>query len=157
MRAPAVLFLVAMSLACSPQAAEPMARDRATGCRFVRPAALKWGSVCWLGGCPRGLASGPAALGLSLPGGRPVLYLGAIAAGGPRRGVIVKQGDYIVAPRCNGDRPVQSEEMQDNLDALNAAADAARRVSRRFAAQGNRASAAWYAAEAKRLEETLDH
>ena len=128
-------------------AAPHSAAPKIAACRFTPPPGLEPGTQSWLGACVRGLAQGPGVLRVSRSSRPLVLYFGSMAQGRPGAGVIERGGDFY--PLAGADREV-------NVRAFRNAAEGARAVARRFEAQGNFASARFYRAEAKRLDNTLD-
>lgn len=141
--------LIAMGLAPAGSARS------APACRAEVPAELSSASALWLGDCRGGAADG---LGVSRAGtGEPYeFFAGRMRGGRLVDGVLVlKSGLMMVAVRfdaarrvvvSDGLRPAEDEAV------FRTATAAAQSVARRFAASGNRGSAAYYAALARRIE-----
>ena len=112
-------------------------------------------NVHWTGDCPDGKASG---LGLLLRRGAakagPAFY-GELRDGVPWIGVVEDNG-YRAGRFADGEIGSGEVAPQERMDAFTTAAKAARAVSAHYAAQGNAASAQYYAEVAKRLDTQID-
>ena len=123
------------------------ALQAAPACAASVPADLAKRPARWLGGCARGKAEGPGVLRLGTT--EPFqFFTGTMKAGRPVRGVLKVNASQLVAAYAfdqwleaivpDGNRPVE-------LDATFRTGSAgAAAVARRFAAAGNKASAAYY-------------
>ena len=143
----AVLALFGPAIKEQALAAPAPAIPKAAACRFTPPPGMEAGAQSWLGACVRGLAQGPGVLRVSRSGRPPVLYFGSMVQGRPEIGVIERAGDFY---------PLAGADREANVRAFRAAAEGARTVALRFEEQGNLASARFYRAQIKRLENTLD-
>lgn len=127
-----------------------------TNCTLTPPAEFGDRPSRWLGDCIRGKAEGVGVMrfGASAPFS---FFAGIVRAGRPIRGMLIDDnGMFRVAwnfdQRANaidagGDRPSEQDQV------FKIAAQAAEATSKRFSARGNRGSASYYGALAKRIRE----
>lgn len=126
-----------------------------SACRAVLPAITTAARSRWLGDCPRGRAEGVGVLRIG-SGGPFEFFFGEMRGGRPVRGLIrAANGWYPAAAfdaRLRAVNPRSwTREQGHGLYLL--AARAARATARRFAAAGNRTSAAYYERLAREIVE----
>ncbi|WP_246704199.1 hypothetical protein [Rhizobium sp. P38BS-XIX] len=131
-------------------------RDPASKCRFVAPASLTPGPTYWTGDCPDGKASGLGMLRRRDGNRSGFAFYGEMRDGVPTLGVIDLDGGYKVGKFTGGDIGEDDLEWQPRLDAFNSAVNAARAVSKHYAAEKNSASAHHYESVAKTLEMQIE-
>jgi len=131
-------------------AGQPSAR-----CTFEAPSAMQRGAMRWFGRCQNGRAEGLGVLRVYTRDGAGEAFYGEFVAGGPRIGVIETAGGFV-AGRFSGGVVIPSSEAQTFVDAFRAAARAAMAASTKLRAEGNMASADFYARKAKQLGAALD-
>ncbi|WP_157098555.1 hypothetical protein [Novosphingobium rosa] len=142
----------------APAAALVWSHDPVSWCRFVAPLSLPAGPTYWTGDCPGGKASGLGMLRRRDGQTSGEAFYGEFRAGIPTMGVIdfasarANTGGFMVGRFVNGDVG-QGEVTFDERDhAFQIATLAAKAVSRRYKAQGNATSAAFYEKQAKVLD-----
>ena len=125
-------------------------------CRAQTPAEITTTAARWLGDCPNGIADG---LGVMRSGaGEPYeFFAGRMRAGRLVDGVLVlKSGLMMVAVRFDANRRVVvSDGLRPSEDeaVFRTATAGAEAVAKRMASAGNKGSAAYYTALAKRIRE----
>ncbi|WP_348649747.1 hypothetical protein [Rhizobium sp. BK602] len=128
-------------------------QDPANHCSFVAPASLTSGPTFWTGACTDGKASGMGMLRRRDGDHAGFAFFGRMRGGLPQIGVVDLGDGYRAGPFDKGDIGGEAElEPQVRIDAFRAAAEAARLVSTKFAAEKNAASAQHYQALAKTFE-----
>jgi hypothetical protein len=141
----------------APVAAQAMATDRATGCRFLRPADLANGPTAWFGECRAGRAEGPGVLRVVQQGSDPRFFFGTMVAGRPSRGVVTQDNnDDVIALRFEGTRAIEPADRAQTASIYQAAAAGAAAAAEQFRARGNTASAKYYAGWSHTLATALD-
>lgn len=129
---------------------------RAQQCQFVAPA--DWSSstsIRWFGACPGGGADGLGVLRSYFRGAPGPAFFGRMVAGTLDMGVIEGEGGFT-AGRFRDGEVVAGADRQTLIDAFTLAAKAARATAARFKAEGNAASARFYADKADQLENQMD-
>ncbi|MGY5812287.1 hypothetical protein ACXHXG_31865 [Rhizobium sp. LEGMi198b] len=128
-------------------------QDPASHCKFVIPTSLTIGPTFWTGACVDGKASGAGMLRRRDGDRIGPAFFGQMRDGVPELGV-VDLGDGYRAGKFSGDDIGDQTDLepQVRIDAFRIAADAARRVSSKYAAEKNSASAKHYEAIAKTLD-----
>lgn len=147
---PVMIGIALAGIGCS-QAAPPPA----AGCSAVVPAGMTGSPPRWLGACAAGKAAG---VGVLRVGDRApfAFFFGRVAAGRPQTGLVMLASGNMIQIRGVTDTgailSADGEHLPEQDRAWADAAAGARLVARRFAAAGNRGSAAYYARWAQRIE-----
>jgi hypothetical protein len=153
--------LPAQTVAVSEQvnAAAKIAPATTSACSFTQLAAFEGRMVKWEGECAEGRARGSGVLrAYPTPGSREggvLIFFGMLDHGDPKLGVIETNDGYVAGEFAAG-RPLPSEDRNVLIRAFDQAAQAAKLVSQRFEAKGNKDSAAFYAKKAQRLLQQMD-
>ncbi|ARM16408.1 hypothetical protein Bra5_PD00868 (plasmid) [Rhizobium phaseoli Brasil 5] len=132
-------------------------QDPGSHCKFVTPSSLTSGPTFWIGACLEGKASGQGMLRRRDGERAGAAFFGRLKDGIPEIGVI-DLGDGFKAGRfSSGDIGDEAAaEPQDRIDAFRIAAEAARLVGAKYAAEKNAGSARHYEELAKTLELQID-
>lgn len=141
----------------------------AAGCRVEIPRTRNAGTITWLGPCDAGYAHGLGVLRKTAEGAPTELFLGEVANGYLRSGVIPTDGGYIAGRWTEGaiveaDGALEGEAVDDGVDlaahrtgtAFDDAARAAETTSQRMAERSNAASSRFYAQLAEQLRTQMD-
>lgn len=129
--------------------------DKASGCRIEAPEVWEKFAVQWTGDCVNGVADGSGVIRAICKGKVDGLFYGRVKRGLLEIGVIETPRGYL-AGRFAGGKPVQDGERQTYIQAFRAAVSAANQASEHYRKKGNEASAKYYAAKAKSLNDQLD-
>ncbi len=144
----AIAGIPVIGMGCSQAAA-------AAACSVIVPADMKGPQPRWLGTCAAGKAAGVGVLrvGVRAPFS---LFFGRVVAGRPQTGLIMLASGTMMEIRgvddTGGVIATDGEHLAEQDRAWADAAAGARLVARRFAAAGNKGSAAYYARWAHRIE-----
>ncbi|OWV91887.1 hypothetical protein ATY75_01540 [Rhizobium sp. N122] len=157
----AAIVLAAALYSHGPAGAAPGERqwsqDPGSHCKFVAPASLTSGPTFWIGGCVDGQASGEGMLRRRDGDRVGPAFFGRMKEGVPEIGVIDLADGYRAGRFSGDDIGGQAEaDPQDRLDAFHIAAEAARAVSAKYAAEKNAGSALHYKELADTLEQQTD-
>ncbi|MGY5776473.1 hypothetical protein [Rhizobium sp. LEGMi135b] len=134
--------------------ADPVwSQDPVSHCKFVAPASLTNGPAFWTGACLDGKASGAGMLRRRDGNRVGPAFFGRMKNGLPEIGVVDLGDGYRAGTFSDNDIGGRAElEPQVRIDAFRIAAEAARNVSAKYAAEKNSASAQHYDGIAKTLE-----
>ena len=128
-------------------------QDLVSHCEFVAPASLTNGPAFWTGACVDGKASGAGMLRRRDGNRAGPAFFGRMKHGLPEIGVVDLGDGYRAGTFSDDDIGGGAElEPQVRIDAFRIAAEAARKVSAKYAAEKNSASAQHYDEIAKTLE-----
>lgn len=130
------------------------------GCRFQRPQLWTGGRTEWLGGCDKGFAEGSGVLVNVVEGAQPERFYGRLDGGSPSMGVVHTAGGFV-AGRWHGGALVAAlpdDMAQRNvlIEALRVAAEAATAVGKSLADRGDADASAFYATQARLLDDQMD-
>lgn len=132
-------------------------QDPASHCSFVAPASLTTGPTFWIGACVDGKASGEGMLRRRDGDKAGAAFFGRMKDGVPQIGVVDLTDGYRAGSFSDGDIGGQADpDPQDRIDAFRIAAEAARMVGAKYAAEKNAGSARHYEELAKTLEQQND-
>ncbi|MFS8147354.1 hypothetical protein [Rhizobium sp. R635] len=153
--------LVAMVCAHAPAGAAAAdlqwTQDPGSHCKFVAPASLTSGPTFWIGACVEGKASGEGMLRRRDGDKAGAAFFGRMKDGIPEIGVVDLTDGYRAGNFSDGDIGGQTEsDPQNRIDAFRIAAEAARLISAKYAAEKNAGSARHYEELAKTLEQQTD-
>lgn len=157
--APVVLAAIVSSHAPlrAAQADLQWSKDPASHCSFVAPASLTTGPTFWIGACADGKASGEGMLRRRDGDKAGAAFFGRMKEGIPEIGVVDLTEGYRAGSFSDGDIGGQADpDPQDRIDAFRIAAEAARMVGAKYAAEKNAGSARHYEELAKTLEQQND-
>ncbi|WP_075856895.1 hypothetical protein [Rhizobium hainanense] len=144
---------VSTSTALAGSEAIEWSKDPATLCEFVAPESLTKGPTFWTGACVNGKASGTGMLRRRDGNRGGPAFFGQMKNGLPQLGVIDLGSGYRINTSRDSDIRASAEtEPQIRIDAFRVAADAARQIGAKYAAEKNTASAQYYNTIAKTLE-----
>ncbi|PDS76268.1 hypothetical protein [Rhizobium sp. L43] len=133
------------------------AQDPGSHCKFVAPVSLTSGPTFWIGACVDGKASGEGMLRRRDGDKVGAAFFGRMKDGVPEIGVVDLTEGYRAGSFSDGDIGSQTEsDPQDRINAFRIAAEAARLVGAKYAAEKNAASARHYEELAKTLEQQND-
>ncbi|OWV82448.1 hypothetical protein ATY77_00775 [Rhizobium sp. R634] len=132
-------------------------QDPASHCSFVAPASLTTGPTFWIGACVDGKASGEGMLRRRDGDKAGAAFFGRMKDGIPEIGVVDLTDGYRAGSFSDGDIGGQADpDPQERIDAFRIAAEAARMVGAKYAAEKNAGSARHYEELAKTLEQQND-
>lgn len=132
-------------------------QDPSSHCKFIAPASLTSGPTFWIGACIDGKASGEGMLRRRDGNRAGPAFFGRMKGGIPEIGVIDLAEGYRAGSFSDGDIGGQAEpDPQNRIDAFRIAAEAARSISAKYAAEKNAGSASLYEELAKTLELQTD-
>jgi len=132
-------------------------QDPGNHCNFVAPYSLTSGPTFWIGACVDGKASGEGMLRRRDGDKAGAAFFGRMKDGVPEIGVVDLSEGYKAGSFTDGDIGGQAEsDPQNRIDAFRVAAEAARSVSTKYAAEKNARSARFYEELAKTLEQQTD-
>ncbi|CAH0145489.1 MULTISPECIES: hypothetical protein [Agrobacterium] len=152
----AAMFASTQSASAGPED-HHWSKDPASHCAFVVPASMTEGPAFWTGACVDGKASGIGMLRRRDGGRAGAAFLGKMRNGLPEIGVVDLGDGYRAGKFSDGDIGGEAElEPQLRIDAFRIAADAARQVSAKYAAEKNEASAQLYGTMAETLEAQIE-
>ncbi|EJZ18988.1 hypothetical protein NE852_29825 (plasmid) [Rhizobium sp. Pop5] len=132
-------------------------QDPGSRCKFVAPSSLTSGPTFWIGACIDGKASGEGMLRRRDGDKAGAAFFGRMKDGVPEIGVVDLGEGYKAGSFRDGDIGGQAEsDPQERIDAFRIAAEAARLVGAKYAAEKNAGSARHYEELAKTLEQQTD-
>ncbi|WP_458386400.1 hypothetical protein [Rhizobium pisi] len=132
-------------------------QDPGSHCKFVAPSSLTSGPTFWIGACVDGKASGDGMLRRRDGDKAGAAFFGRMKDGVPEIGVVDLSEGYKAGSFSDGDIGGQAEsDPQNRIAAFRVAAEAARSVSAKYAAEKNAGSAHLYEDLAKTLEQQTD-
>ncbi|MBB4293219.1 hypothetical protein GGE16_005304 [Rhizobium leguminosarum] len=132
-------------------------QDPGSHCTFVAPVSLTSGPTFWIGACVDGKASGEGMLRRRDGDKAGAAFFGRMKDGVPEIGVVDLSEGYRAGSFSDGDIGGQTEsDPQNRIDAFRIAAEAARLVGAKYAAEKNAGSARLYEELAKTLELQTD-
>jgi len=158
--APAIRLAACLSLALPgigvqvAEAAVPII-DRVSGCRVFVPDTWAAGTVRWIGQCSTGTAADIGVAVSFVNGAAKEKFFGRVLSGKMVQGVLEGDGGYRLVRFADGE-PVSTDDRNLILSAFRTAADAAQAASERFKAEGNAASAQYYAQATDQLANQMD-
>jgi hypothetical protein len=136
-------------------AARTWKTDKSTGCRFEVPATWAGYAVQWTGTCATGAADGSGVLRAFRDGKLLESYYGKLKEGVLVIGVVESNEGYV-AGRFSDGKPVKDDDRRTYILAFREAAGAANWASEFYRQRGNTASARYYLAKAKSLNQQMD-
>jgi hypothetical protein len=140
------------------EAAVPIV-DRVSGCRVFVPDTWAGSAVHWIGQCSAGTAAGVGVgVGVAVSfvdGAAKQKFFGRVMSGKMVQGVLEGDDGYRIMRFIDGE-PVPTDDRNLIISAFRTAADAALAASERFKAEGNAASAQYYAHAAEQLANQMD-
>lgn len=156
-RLPGIAWIALMAISASPALAgsedHHWSHDPVSRCQFVAPTSLTNGPAFWTGACVDGKASGSGMLRRRDGNRAGPAFFGRMKNGIPEIGVADLGDGYRAGTFSDDDIGGQAElEPQVKIDAFRIAAEAARQVGAKYAAEKNTASAQHYDGIAKTLE-----
>ncbi len=124
-------------------------------CAFEAPLDWQAAEVRWVGACSHGKAHGYGVLRHIVNGKVEQVFYGRLDKGVIKVGAIANEGGYMAGDFANGQIIERDADFEGRFRGLAEAAKAANAAASRFEKEGNRESARYYRAHAKRWQDNI--